>query len=57
MTLTSRATAAVLVRQGVAEQLEARRALRVRLERESCQVGPKDASWPMHSRGSTAGKG
>jgi hypothetical protein len=25
--------------------------------RESCQVGPKDGSWPMHSGGSTAVKG
>jgi hypothetical protein len=27
------------------------------LEREICQVGPKDASWPMHSCGDTAIKG
>jgi hypothetical protein len=24
------------------------------LERERCQVGPKDATWPMHSCGNTA---
>jgi hypothetical protein len=27
------------------------------LKRERCQVGPKDASWPMHSCGNTAKKG
>ena len=27
------------------------------LERERCQVGPKDASWPMHSGGNTARTG
>jgi hypothetical protein len=27
------------------------------LERERSQVGPKDASWPMHSCGNTAKKG
>jgi hypothetical protein len=27
------------------------------LQRESCYVGPKDASWPMHSCGNTATKG
>jgi hypothetical protein len=32
-------------------------AMRRRIERERCWVGPKDASWPMHPCGNTGAKG